>query len=227
MTICFIHSQSRLKGPYDVLDATHRRCIKKGDICLKESDKGTSALLVHSDNNRWSACKPIGSCPQRTGWKGNSILFSFDGRTKRQGKQKELELLMQLFQNTPVCQLLSNAVSILNYEVDYWELSCLSQLYAIPYPPSETLTMNEPPTNAVSRTIPLEAKLKRKPLLFQHYLNAESNQLLEELEAEGIRLHEIYKRIRATYPSAYRQAILQFIRENPSRTIYDISNEPH
>lgn len=123
MTIYFINKKSKLNGPFDVTDAHFNKIIRIGDVCIRDTDCGLQFLLVVSNINRWSSCNCIGySNVIKHDIEGNMLLFSFNGINRRMGDVSSLELLSEAFADDPLHSFIKNALDILAYRRDYWDI---------------------------------------------------------------------------------------------------------
>ena len=214
MIIYFVCKSSKLKGPFDITDANRRHIIGVGDICIRETDKGLCFLIVQSTSNKWGSCMmcEVGKREKLT-IHGNTLLFSFDGISKRFGMIKQLESLMGCFAKEEVINCIKNAIDILDYKVDYWEVGIFAKLLSLS--PVKASLCQEHVANTVQHP-----DLKY-PALFVSYLPTEARvNLLSQLEA-GHTLKESYAVVRKLLPSLYRSAFLKFTQENPSKSIFD------
>lgn len=209
MVIYFVNKNSTIKGPYDIMDAHRNRIMKVGDVCIREDSHGVSFLLVVSETNRWNACKCIGYAKGNLGLEGNTLLFSFDGLSRRYGKMHEIETLCAIFNEEPLHSFFTNASEILAYKRDLWDVLTFSKMLSLS--PLETLTMvrEEPATYNKGIT------------KFEGYLSKDSRTLFLSLHTQDKTLREAYQIVREKYPDDFRQAMKLFLRENPQATIYD------
>ena len=87
MNIYFVNRYSKLKGPFDIIDSNRQHLIKVGDICLRDTIEGVAFYVVFNSNNMWNACKLVGVGRNETLPDiGNTLLFSFDGLSRRRGR---------------------------------------------------------------------------------------------------------------------------------------------
>lgn len=209
MIIYFVNKNSTMKGPYDIVDGHRNRIIKVGDVCVCEDNNGVSFSLVVSKTNRWNACKCIGYANGELGLEGNTLLFSFDGLSKRSGRINEIESLCTIFNEEPLHSFFTNACEILSYKRDLWDVSTFSKMLSLSPLEMPTMVREEPCTNNKSVTI------------FVRYLSKDCRSLFSALYAEGETLRKIYQTIRQKYPDDFRQAMKLFLNEYPHSTIYD------
>lgn len=210
MIIYFLNKKSIIKGPFDIMDAHRNRIMKVGDICVREDKCGVSCLLIIDENNRWNTCKRIGYAKGNLGIEGNTLLFSFDGVSKRFGRIKECETICKLFAYEPLHSFFTNAVEILTYKCDQWDIATFSNIL--------TLSPIEIPIKVKKEE---HAQYNTCITLFEAYLSNESHHLFVELHSVGNSLRKIYQEIRQKYPDDFRHAMKKFLAENPTKTIYD------
>lgn len=209
MTIYFINKNSKLKGPFDITDAHRNRIMSVGDVCIRECESGLSFLLICSDVNKWNTCKCVGTPPGEIGLEGNALLFAFDGISKRFGRKDELVKLYESFTQEPLHEFFQNAIDILTYKCDYWDVSLfvkIHQLSAITFESAKTEFKEKTP-NHITR--------------FQSYLPAEIQELFLKLISEGHQLRIVYKKIREQYPDEFRNSLKSFLKDNSTSSIYD------
>lgn len=189
---------------------THRnRIIKVGDVCIREDSQGVFFLLVVSETNRWSACKCICYAKGDLKLEGNTLLFSFDGLSKRYGKKNEIEALCNIFNDEPLHSFFANASEILAYNRDLWDVLTFSKMLSLS--PLETPTMVREESATYNKGI----------TKFECYLSKDSRTLFLSLHSQDKTLREIYQMVRQKYPDDFRQAMKLFLRDNPQATIYD------
>ena len=209
MIIYFVNKNSTIKGPYDIMDAHRNRIMRVGDICIREDSRGVSFLLVVSGTNRWNTCKCIGYSKGDLNLEGNTLLFSFDGLSRRFGLVDKIKELCTIFINEPLHSFFTNALDILSYKSDLWDVSTFSKMLI--------LSPLEPPTKVREESTTYLKSITK----FERYLPKDSRTLFWALYSEGISLREVYQTIRKQYPDDFRQAIKQFLKENPQATIYE------
>lgn len=213
MTIYFVNRYSRLKGPFDIIDANRQHIIKVGDICLHDTTEGVEFLVVCTPKNSWSACKCVGvGKSDQFKNDGNTLVFSFDGIHKRKGDALFMSLLVQCFRERVIVEFFLNAVEILQYRTDCWDSSLFPQFFA---ESQEYVTPKRKTTN----NTPSESG--KYPTDFSKYLD---NKLLESLLGslkKGDSLRKAYVVLRALHPQLFRKALMRFLAENPNGTIFD------
>lgn len=209
MIIYFVNKNSTIKGPYDIMDAHRNRIMKVGDVCIREDRHGVSFLLVVSETNRWNACKCIGYANGDLGLEGNTLLFSFDGLSRRFGMINVIEALCSIFTDEPLHSFFANASDILSYKSDLWDVSTFSRMLSLSPLEIPTMVREEPATYNASIT------------KFERYLSKDSRTLFLSLHSQDRTLREVYQIVRQKYPDDFRQAMKLFLRDNPQATIYD------
>lgn len=210
MVIYFLNKKSTIKGPFDIMDAYRNRIMKVGDVCIREDNCGVSCLLIIDENNRWNTCKLIGYAKGNLRLEGNTLLFYFDGVSKRFGKIKECETICKLFTYEPLHSFFTNAVEILTYKCDQWNIATFSKILTLSPIKTPTIVKEEE-----------HAKYNTCITLFERYLSNESHHLFVELHSFENSLRKIYQEIRQKYPDDFRHAMKKFLTENPTKTIYD------
>lgn len=191
------------------MDAHRNRIMKVGDVCIREDSHGISFLLVVSETNRWNACKCIGYATGVLGLEGNTLLFSFDGLSRRHGKLSVIESLGTLFSDEPLHSFFTNAFEILAYNRDLWDVLTFSKMLSLS--PLQTPTMVREEPTSYNRSI----------TKFERYLSKDSRTLFLSLHSQDITLREAYQIVRDKYPDDFRQAMKLFLTDNPQATIYD------
>lgn len=209
MIIYFVNKDSNINGPYDIMDAHRNRIMRVGDVCIREDSRGVSFLLVVSEANRWNNCKCIGYSKGDLNLEGNTLLFSFDGLSRRFGLFDKIKGLCTIFIDEPLHSFFTNALDILSYKSDLWDVSIFSKMLIL-YPLEPPTMVGEEPTTYL-----------KSITKFERYLPKDSRTLFWALYSEGKSLREVYQSIRLQYPDDFRQAMKQFLRENPQATIYD------
>lgn len=141
MNIYFVNRYSNYRGPFDISASNRKHIINVGDICLRDYKDGVDFLLVCSSENSWSACKRVG-----TGNNGemsgcrDTLLFSFDGISRRKGNISLIKNLSTCFREKVVFDFFCNAIDILEYRRDSWDSSLFSRMLA---PSQELITDTE------------------------------------------------------------------------------------
>ncbi len=131
MNIYFVNRYSRYKGPFDIIGPNREQIIKVGDICLHDSTEGIEFLVVCSSDNSWKSCKRVG-LGDNEGMSdlGNTLLFSFDGIHKRNGNASLIRKLADCYKEKVIYDFFCNAVGILEYKVDFWDVTLFRQFFA-------------------------------------------------------------------------------------------------
>lgn len=209
MIIYFVNKNSTIKGPFDIMDAHRNRIMKVGNVCIRETSQGVSFLLVVSETNRWNACKCIGYAKGDLGLEGNTLLFSFDGLSRRYGAINKIEALCTIFDEEPLHSFFTNAFEILSYNSDLWDVSTFSRMLSLSPLETPTMLREEPVT------------YNRGITKFERYLSKDSRTLFLSLHSQDKTLREAYQIVRENFPDDFRKAMKQFLRENPQATIYD------
>lgn len=214
MIIYYVCKESKLKGPYDITDANRRHIMGIGDVCIRETLNGVYFLIIQSSINKWTACKSCGvGNNKELEIKGNSLLFSFDGINKRFGEIKRLKAIIDCFSQDEIRTCIENAISILEYKSDYWELGVFTHLLSLS---SDSVSFPQDSKNGGNQQVE-----KNYPTLFASYLPTEAKELFFNQLGAGYTLKESYTIVRKEYPSLYRSAMLRFLHDNPAKSIYD------
>jgi len=108
--------------------------------------------------------------------------------------------------------LFNNAIDILQYQKDYWDVQIFQQLLA----PSQIININK--RKDVPETSP---KNSDYPTVFSKYLNEASLDLLIKNLNEGKSLKESYIIVKVKFPNDFRNALFKFIHEEPNYSIFD------
>lgn len=210
MTIYFINKKSTLNGPFDVTDAHFNKIIRIGDVCIRDTDRGMQFLLVVSNINRWSSCNCIGlSNVIKHDIEANMLLFSFNGINRRMGDVSSLELLSEAFADDPLHSFIQNALDILAYRRDNWDIQLFLDIHSL----SAITIADETRMNSITETD------KRVPM-FINYFNSEMKNMFYELQAENLTMREIYTKIKELKQKDFRTAMRNFLMENPDSNIY-------
>ena len=139
---------------------------------------------------------------------GNTLLFSFDGLSRRYGKMHEIETLCAIFNDEPLHSFFTNASEILAYKRDLWDVLTFSKMLSLSPLETPTMVREEPATH------------NRGITKFERYLSKDSRTLFLSLHSQDKTLREAYQIVRENYPDDFRKAMKQFLRENPQATIY-------
>lgn len=209
MTIYFINKNSRLKGPFDITDTHRNKIMCIGDVCIRETSNGLAFLLICNGINTWNSCKCVGTTKGCIGIEGNSLLFYFDGITKRYGRKEELSKLYEFFDKQPIHDFFQNAIDIITYKCDLWDVSLFLRIHQLSKIQNDDYAESPMQDSANHIT------------KFEMYLTDNAVQLFRELFIQGNSLRNIYKTLRKSFPDEFRQSLKNFLRDNPSLTIYD------
>ena len=213
MNIYLVNRYSKFKGPFDIIDSNREHIIKVGDICLRDYVEGIAFLVVCSTDNSWNACKRVGIGNNEVlNGQGNTLLFSFDGLHKRKGNVFLIKQLLDCFREKVIVDFFTNAIDILEYKKDLWDVSLFSRFFASS---QDLITRSEIIKSCV---IP---NSRRYPSVFAKYLDDELLELLTASLNEGNGLKEAYMILRDKDPMLFRAALMKFLAENPKRTIFD------
>ena len=213
MNIYFVNRNSKLKGPFDIIDSNRQHIIRVGDICLRDNDEGVAFLVVTGANNSWNACKEVGIGEHDLfAGLGNTLLLSFDGLRKRKGDVALIKQLLNCYREKVIVDFFNNAIDILEYQKDFWDMSLFQRFFAVS---QELITRNE-----VTKLRVLQDS-KKYPSVFAKYLDEDLLDLLEASLNDGYGLKEAYMILRENEPMQFRAALMKFLAENPTGTIYD------
>lgn len=191
------------------MDAHRTRIMKVGDVCIHEDSHGVSFLLVVSETNSWNACKCIGYANGELGLEGNTLLFSFDGLSRRFGMINIIESLCSIFSDEPLHSFFTNASEILAYKSDLWDVSTFSRMLSLSPLEIPTMVREEP------------IRYNKGITKFDLYLSKDCRTLFFLLYSQNKTLREIYQIVRKKYPDDFRKAMKLFLKDNPHATIYD------
>lgn len=213
MNIYYVNRYSKYKGPFDIIDSNREHIIKVGDICLRDYTEGVAFLVVNSSDNSWNACKQVGiGNHDSLVDQGNTLLFSFDGLHKRKGNAALLKQLIDCYREKVIVDFFSNAIEILAYKKDFWDVSLFQRFFATS---QELIPRSEPTKPSVVQNN------KIYPSEFAKYLDKELFGMLMAGLNTGIGLKAMYKFLREKEPMLFRTALMKFLSENPTGTIYD------
>lgn len=212
MHICFINKKSRLRGPFDIMDAQRRKVIHVGDIILHETLKEIEFLIVVSEINKWGACKLIGHVEGNLNVEGNVILFSFNGLSRRYGNIDVLKQLKVYFDTSPFVDFFNNALAILEDKCDLWDVGIFKSMYGLSPFMLQERTKSKQEHGCGSNS---------SAYLFERYLTEDALVLFYSLVGKNIQMRNVYKEVREKYPEAFRYALKVFLQEHPNSTIYE------
>ena len=213
MNVYFVNRYSKLKGPFDIIDSNRQHIIKIGDICLRDTIEGVAFYVVYNTSNSWNSCKVVGIGENDVlSDIGNTLLFSFDGLSRRKGDIALIKQIRLCFKEKVIDDFFRNAVDILEYKKDFWDGSLFPQFFASSQELIDRIDQKKPV---------VIAKTNRLPSVFAQYLSKELQDILTDSLIDGKELKEAYIIIREKHPDMFRKALMQFLSENPSGTIYD------
>lgn len=214
MNIYFVNKNSKQKGPYDITDQHRQKIITIGDVILRDTTEGIKFLFVVSDINTWEGCKCAATIKGNVGLSANNLLFSFDGIRRRKGNIEVLEKLQSISDSLALKDFFENAVSILSYQYDWWDVEVFQRVYGL------TSMLDSKSVNTFG-----SSQQCLNEFLFESYLNDDALLLFHSLLENNHSLKEIYTKIRAEYPISFRQALKSFLNDHPNSTIYDKSEK--
>ena len=211
MNIYYVNKDSKLKGPYDITDINGSHIIQYGDICFCDKNDVLLALLVKTAN-KWNSCLQIGSSVCHPSLEGNRLVYAFDGLRKRTGSIASLSSLKKCFHaDDLVSQLLQNAIDILDYKTDYFDIMLFQKLLV---------------SRKVGQVLPKDEVLSvyrsGKEATFLDYLSDNLKTFIQEHRKGGKAMRSIYTTIRKEHPKEFREALKNFLRNNPKGSIYNI-----
>ena len=213
MNIYYVNRYSKYKGPFDIIDSNREHIIKVGDICLRDYVEGVAFLVVSGSGNSWNACKQVGiGNHDILSGQGNTLLFSFDGLHRRKGDVELIKQLIDCYREKVIVDFFSNAIEILEYKKDFWDVSLFQRFFDTS---QELIALNEVKKPSVTQNT------RKYPSVFAKYLEEELLGLLIASLNEGNGLKEAYMILREKEPVLFRAALIKFLSENPTGTIYD------
>ena len=213
MNIYYVNRNSNLKGPFDIIDSNRQHIIKVGDICLRDTSDGIAFYVVYNSSNSWNSCKVVGFGDNDTlSDIGNTLLFSFDGLSRRKGNIALIKQVRMCFREKVIDDFFCNALDILEYKRDFWEGSLFPQFFAST---QELVDRDEQKKSDLSNDT------NYYPSIFAKYLSEELLELLINSLNDGNELKEAYQILRTKHPELFRKALMKFLTENPSGTIFD------
>ena len=143
---------------------------------------------------------------------GNALLFSFDGLHKRKGSVSLTRQLSVCYREKVIVDFFNNAIDILEYKRDFWDVFLFRQFFAS----SQELIIR---SEVISPIVIQDTRCY--PSVFAKYLDEELLELLKTSINEGNGLKEAYTILRKKDPTLFRAALMKFLAENPTGTIYD------
>lgn len=214
MNIYFVNKDSTLKGPFDITNSQRQRIIKIGDVILRETANGLAFNIVVANENKWSSCKCVECTDRNLNLEGNTLLFGFDGINKRMGNIKTIRKLKILFPTPPLLTFFENAISILSYQSDFWNLDIFYDIHKM-------TSIDLKQQNKLPPHIETNNDKDTNEYLFEMYMDEESELLFKSLLKQKTPLRSIYSEIRKLYPERFRKALKAFLKKHPNSTIYD------
>ena len=213
MNVYFVSRYSKIKGPFDIIDSHRQHIIKVGDVCLRDTIDGVAFYVVYNSSNSWDSCKVVGFGENDTlSDIGNTLLFSFDGLSRRKGDIALIKQIRVCFREKVIDEFFCNAIEILDYKKDFWEGSLFPQFFA---PTQEFVDRDK------QKKLEVSIETNHYPSIFAQYLSKELLELLIASLNDGNELKEAYQIIRKKHPEMFRKALMLFLKENPSGTIFD------
>ena len=213
MNIYLVNRYSKFKGPFDIIDSNREHIIKVGDICLRDYVEGVAFLVVCSSENSWNACKRVGIGNNDVlNGQGNMLLFSFDGLHRRKGNAALIRQLIDCYREKVIVDFFSNAIQILEYKKDFWDVSLFQRFFATSQELIPRSEATKPSVIQNNRVYPSE---------FAKYFDKELFGMLMAGLNTGNGLKAMYKLLREKEPMLFRTALMKFLAENPTGTIYD------
>lgn len=216
MKVYYINENCTFKGPCDILCPDLSPMLRIGDICIRESAKGISILLIVSSTNKWSRCLCLYSCPQKTNRLGNSLVFSYDGLNKRYCNVVIIKQLLDILQNTKIRCLFQNLFDIANYKSDLIDFTPIANYL--------TINMDHNESNKDCSETAIKKEM-RTNFLFEEYLSDDAATTFATLFNQGYTPKDAYKRTRELYPASFRCSLKKFLHEHPKSNIYDKSDK--
>ena len=210
MTIYFVNKYSKIRSPFEIVDSSNMQIINIGDICIRDIGGILQFLVVKNEKNDWSSCICVyKSNDECIDIEANSLLFAFDNLRKRKGNIILLNKISYVFKNTLVYNFIINAVEILTYKKDQWNVDFLIPIYSI----TESL-LEEKKENL--------CKLEQNEgnVLFYSYLSDEMKLRFNTLQRARYSLKEIYQFLKQENEREFHKAIFNFLHKNPKSTIY-------
>ena len=140
MIIYLVNRSSKLGGPFDIIDPHHEHIINVGDICLLNTSNGLAFLLVNTKDNAWDSCFCVGLGNNNDLLDiDNTLLFSYDNIHQRKGNILLIKKLLPCFREKVIVKFFDNAIDILQYKRDSWDLTLFQQFFS---PTKELIDVN-------------------------------------------------------------------------------------
>lgn len=131
MNIYIVNRDTILRGPFDIIDSHREQILNVGDICLREINNGIAFLYVYGIENTWKSCISVGvGRNDNLEDIKNNLIFSFDGINKRKGNISVINQLIPCFREKVIVDFFCNAIDILEYKRDSWDLSLFQQFFS-------------------------------------------------------------------------------------------------
>lgn len=216
MNIYFVNKKSNIKGPFDITDAHLQKIIKIGDIIIRNSDNAILFLLVVCNTNKWNTCHCVGEADGNIEIDSNTLLFSFDGISRRFGNTQIINLLLDKFNVPPISDFFENILSILEYKCDFMDATIFYKIHSI-----EPIELSETSCNLPNKT----QVVNSTTYLFETYLEPKILSQFQSSLKQNTPLKEIYFEIKKLYPNEFRKAIKAFHFDFPNSSIYDKAHD--
>lgn len=136
------------------------------------------------------------------------LLASSDGIKSRTGNKDFLNHIKQVFNSSEIKALIQNALDILSFKVDTWDIQVLMRLYHSDKSSSDTI-----PNTPSSPVIP--------KLLFFHFLTADLYELFLSHFNETHSIEKSFRVVKQRYPHEFTKAIQAFKLRYPNNNIFD------
>lgn len=213
MNIYYVNKHSTLRGPFDIVGALRTNIMRVGDMCIREVNDNLLVLLIVSNENSWQICKCLGCSKTSLNLRGNCLLFSFDGISRRCGNYRVISQLYQIFQEDSLHAFFKNALDILSYRHDLWDVSLFYKMLDLDNSGGKS---KEESAGEVSVEID-----NSFTTIFENFLDEKSKTRFQQLYGEGNSLKDVYTVIRKEYPLLFRTALRKFLVAYPDASIYD------
>ncbi len=130
------------------------------------------------------------------------IVFENSNLVPRKGDKEILQFLMNIFKRESTVAFLQNALEILRYNEDKWDVSILQSLLF-----AEQFTEE-----------------KSRKTSFVDFLNNQAKDFFYKQIDNGSPISDAYRSTKATYPIIFTQALKEFKIAYPEKSIYDSEN---
>ena len=131
----------------------------------------------------------------------SQIIFEYSDLMPRKGIQEYLSFFIGIFKKKTTIDFLQNALDILLYKDDKWDVSVLQSMAL-----AEILVVDIPD----------------QKLFFIDFLDKHTKEYFHEQKRKGRTASEAYRLIKTKYPRAFLQSLKQFKVAFPEKSIYDI-----